>query len=339
MVRNVVKAVEDDNHDVRYSDYKDYGDRGGNFQTAYKSNYKPSGGYVTAPAKILVSGELTESDDTRVYNYFKYWEVYTEATDTTSEQLYTKCYFPEFNLTLYQNSIIKAVYVPEDKKPASPSAQSLADGISASVTFMENSRTQWTEDSTQKRISAYKANSVPDSYHNGGDRIYTDFLISFTYNDLLLNTFNTKQLNDATKMTPGLIVETAGDLPINAATGEYETKDQAYYAEHYGTSIDNSALETFIKSPATSSGNYLKSEFTMEELDNKNRINYYYSLPNISHSTLKETTRKNKVYRAYAYLRTSTGVVTVSLFTLLSMIWLLLQTAKMVDSIKEVFKR
>ena len=49
-------------------------------------------------------------------------------------------------------------------------------------------------------------------------------------------------------------------------------------------------------------GNLLISEFDVTELDNKNRVQFYYSLPNKSHSTFNDTTRRFKVYRAYAYI-------------------------------------
>lgn len=72
-------------------------------------------------------------------------------------------------------------------------------------------------------------------------------------------------------------------------------------------------MNSFIQDTSKSAdGNYLKSEFTLEELDNKNRINYYYSLPNIKHSDLTATTRKNMVYRAYSYLRNGSALVMVS---------------------------
>lgn len=125
------------------------------------------------------------------------------------------------------------------------------------------------------------------------------------------------RLNNSTGtgLTPGLIVQTAGDLPTNETTGLPETKTQEYYAANYNDSLSSYAVETFIKAGPTvkSSGDYLKSEFTLSELDNKNRINYYYSLPNISHSKLEPTVRKNKVYRAYSYLRDANNdVVAIS---------------------------
>lgn len=290
--------------DAIQTEYQEYGADSASWQTVYKSNYKIKGKYVKAPEKLLVSN----ASGVKTYTFFKYWEVYNMPTAKTSSELYTKCYYPEFNLTIYQDSIIKAVYGNETS--VSPSDQALADDNSiaekgkATITFMENSRTQWTA-SNNPPITSDKGKTVPNSYQNGGDRIYTDFLISYTYKDLLLK--------ESTKLgfTPGLVVETAGELPKE--NGEYVTKDQEYYKTHYDTTKTPEALKSFIRDTSNSAdGNYLKSEFKLTELDNKNRINYYYSLPNIKHSDLTATTRKNMVYRAYSYLRNGSSLVMVS---------------------------
>ena len=291
--------------DAIQTDYRDYGEDSLSWQTAYKSHYTINGNYVKAPEKLLVSNE----NSVKTYTFFKYWEVYNMPTAKTSSELYTKCYYPEFNLTIYQDSIIKAVY--GNQTSVSPSEQALADDTSiaeqgkATITFMENSRTQWTASNNSPVITSNKGKTVPDSYQNGGDRIYTDFLISYTYQDLLLK--------ESTNLgfTPGLVVETAGELPKE--NGEYVTKDQEYYKTHYDTTKTPEALNSFIQDTSKSAdGNYLKSEFKLTELDNKNRINYYYSLPNIKHSDLTATTRKNMVYRAYSYLRKGSSLVMVS---------------------------
>ena len=291
--------------DATQTDYKEYGEDNVLWQTVYKSHYTINGNYVKAPEKLLVSNV----SDVKTYTFFKYWEVYNMPTAKTSSELYTKCYYPEFNLTIYQDSIIKAVYGNETS--VSPSEQALDDDNSiaekgkATITFMENSRTQWTASDNSPAITSDKGKTVPGSYQNGGDRIYTDFLISYTYKDLLLK--------DSTKLgfIPGLVVETAGELPKE--NGEYVTKDQEYYKTHYDTTKTPEALNSFIRDTSKSAdGNYLKSEFTLAELDNKNRINYYYSLPNIKHSDLTATTRKNMVYRAYSYLRNGSYLVMVS---------------------------
>ena len=252
---------------------------------------------------------VSNENSVKTYTFFKYWEVYNMPTAKTSSELYTKCYYPEFNLTIYQDSIIKAVYGNETS--VSPSDQAWADDNDitekgkATITFMENSRTQWTASDNNPAITSDKGKNVPISYQNGGDRIYTDFLISYTYKDLLLN--------ESTNLgfIPGLVVETAGELPKE--NGEYVTKDQEYYKTHYDTTKTPEALNSFIQDTSKSAdGNYLKSEFKLTELDNKNRINYYYSLPNIKHSDLTATTRKNMVYRAYSYLRNGSALVMVS---------------------------
>ena len=211
--------------DANQTDYQEYGADNASWQTVYKSHYTINGNYVKAPEKLLVSNV----SGVKTYTFFKYWEVYNMPTAKTSSELYTKCYYPEFNLTIYQDSIIKAVYGNETS--VSPSDQALADDNDikekgkATITFMENSRTQWTASDNNPAITSDKGKPVPVSYQHGGDRIYTDFLISYTYKDLLLN----KSTNLG--FTPGLVVETAGELPKE--NGEYVTKDQEYYKTHW----------------------------------------------------------------------------------------------------------
>ena len=55
----------------------------------------------------------------------------------------------------------------------------------------------------------------------------------------------------------------------------------------------------------TSQGNFLISQFSNSELDNKNRIRYFYTLPNRRHNAelTDDLPRRFKVYRAYAYIK------------------------------------
>ena len=47
------------------------------------------------------------------------------------------------------------------------------------------------------------------------------------------------------------------------------------------------------------------SQFSNKELDNKNRIRYFYTLPNRRHNAelTDDLPRRFKVYRAYAYIK------------------------------------
>ena len=271
------------------ADYIEVGGRSStdiSYRTEYGKNYTIGGSFVTAPEKVLNGGQ---------WEYFDYWKVENVGNDKTGSAEYTRCYYPEFNLSLYQDSIITPVF-DADSEGTTPHERALRDDNArndpyntdgrATITLMENSRMQWT--------TGRDGNNLPDTYANGGDRIYTDFLISYTYNDLQLRT-------DTTGMKAGIVIETVRDLDM--VDGNYVTKDQIDYKNSDDSSVDKSAVEAYIKNGTGSK--FLKSEFNVTKLDDKNRMNYYYSLPNISQSTHQPTERKNKLYRAYSYLKDS----------------------------------
>ena len=85
---------------------------------------------------------------------------------------------------------------------------------------------------------------------------------------------------------------------------EISTKLSGKDSQGQVITVDRDAdLKAFIANHSSNlDGNLLISEFDVTELDNKNRVQFYYSLPNKSHSTFNDTTRRFKVYRAYAYI-------------------------------------
>ncbi|MEE1262700.1 fibro-slime domain-containing protein [Ruminococcus sp.] len=276
--------------------YNEYGGRSNTetqYRTGYGDNYKISGDYVTAPTRVW-------DTSTNSFKYFSYWSVWNvaDAASKTGSSEYTRCYYPEFNLSLYQDSIITPVYnhssylSPSERAQADDAARtdSFSKNGRATITMMENSRMQWT--------AGRPGNTLSGTYINGGDRIYTDFLVSYTYQDLMLNT-------DTTGMKAGIVVETVRELDHNE--GVYFTKTQAEYAQTDNSSINKSDIKAFAE--GGTNANLLKTEFSVTTLDNKNRKNQYYSLPNISQTTHEATTRKIKLYRAYSYLKNSSGKV------------------------------
>lgn len=276
--------------------YNEFGGRSNTvtqYRTGYGDNYKISGDYVTAPTRVWD----TTTDSFKYFSYWSVWNVADAASKTGSSE-YTRCYYPEFNLSLYQDSIITPVYnhssylSPSERAQADDAARtdSFSTNGRATITMMENSRMQWT--------AGRAGNTLSGTYINGGDRIYTDFLVSYTYQDLMLNT-------DTTGMKAGIVVETVRELDQNE--GVYFTKTQAEYAQTDNSSIDKSAIKAFAE--GGTNANLLKTEFSVTTLDNKNRKNQYYSLPNISQTTHEATTRKIKLYRAYSYLKNSKGTV------------------------------
>lgn len=277
------------------NEYVEFGGRSTtttNYRTGYGANYFISGSYVTAANKVW---NTTENR----WEYFDYWKVENVGDSKTGSAEYTRCYYPEFNLSLYQDSILTPIYTTR-AEGMTPSQRAAADdnaridtystGGRATITMMENSRMQWT--------GGRAGNTLSGTYVNGGDRIYTDFLVSYTYGDKQLNT-------DTTGMKGGIVIETVRDLDSN--DDGYYTKDQSEYKTTDDSSINKANIKAFIEGGANAA--LLKTEFNVTTLDNKNRKNQYYSLPNISQTTHDPTERKNKLYRAYSYLKDSSGTV------------------------------
>ena len=241
---------------------------------------------------------------------FQYWSVKTVNDENNGKHEsveYTRCYSKEFNFALFQDIILEPVY-----KQAGDTTPE--DNIGATITFIENSRNQY---NAGKKGSA-STNDMPATRNIAGDRIYSDFLISFGDN---MDLVKKEQLNTNAPGTKyaGLIIETVGD--IEKVDDKYTTKSDSYYKSLYGGTLSEiseklsgkdvtvnreNEIKIFIKTHGNKAevDNLIISEFDVTKLDNKNRVQYYYSLPNRKHQTLEDSlTRRFKVYRAYSYLR------------------------------------
>ena len=283
------------------------------------SEVKTYGG-ETEPDVLEAPAEIFEAkgDGTFDRHIFRYWSLKTVDEAKRSSMEYTRGYSQKLNLVLFQNTIATPVYTLETSASdrVNPQAQQKADeekGIT--ITFIENSRNQYNENQCGSITNANRQAQ--------GDRIYSDFLLSF--NNVAKNSSGDPiQLNTlaANTMKAGLIIETVGDIDIDSTTGQYITKTEAQYQGVYGNTLTDISsklsgkdsqgntvtvdreeqLKSFINNSSNDlDGKLLKSEFDVTQLDNKNRVQFYYSLPNKSHSTMADTERRFKVYRAYAY--------------------------------------
>ena len=275
----------------------------------YKS-YEEAAAHDTVPQFVAAPKVIYDGDTPK---YFRYWTVKTVPTDNDYQGVeYTKCYYYEFNLTIYQDSIVEPVYkaltaeeVAAGYTP-SPHAEAIKDGNAngAVVTFIENSR---------NRYNVYNSNVPAETRRSKGDRIYNDFLLSYaSESDLQYRTF------DEGTYTAGIAIQRVARLDTN---GDDVITDTAYYAEKYGSSTDTmtfvapgtdtktafnkTVLQNFVKGNATYNDDFglESSQFDATRLDNKNRIQYYYSYSIKSHSDLTvDTGNKDYVYRAFAYM-------------------------------------
>ena len=247
--------------------------------------------YVTAVESIV------DKDDSTKIKHFQYWSIQTVPADVTSNtyQAYdltkrqyevARCYNLEFNFTAYQDYIIEPVY--------GDSVSTHEHKDSATITFTENGRNQWNA-----------AGGKGSASWNYGDRIFSDFMISFDRADkLMLNTVTDNSV------TTGLVVETVG--LIDKDNDVYTPKSEKEYAEQYDENQNTDDVLAYING-GQYTGTYEKSNIKLSSLDNKNRIEFYRGVPNItqkadSFANANETNRKYYVYRAYAYMKDSNGV-------------------------------
>lgn len=299
-------------------------------QTPYGKWYTLNNKYTEAEAQFVSAPRelYKEKDDGSLERYvFLYWSMKTtpegHARRTTEE--YKRCYNWDFNMTFYQDTIVEPFYAlagTEDTNltPAQLEARDTANGGGTNITFLENSRNQWNRD------GGY--NQEDPSREHQGDRVYSDFLLSFSYNDDMLRNALSKKItetrnidgkdveftyylpytvdNNELHYSGGLVIERV-ECPDITSTSDIKTQDQ--YRQTYGDGDNLVAAATdFINSGKTSDGNFLLNEtFSAAGFDNKNQFEYSTSFANKSHTNLSDRPYKSYVYRAYTYLRDYDG--------------------------------
>ncbi len=280
-----------------------------NFGTWFSTNGAKFGDgttptFVTAPM-VIYNGDQAMG--------FKYWTVKTYGTDLYPSTEYTKCYFRDFNLSIYQDSIVEPHYENITAEQAAnyhpnPHDVAIADGNAngAVVTFLENSRNQY---------NVFNDNISQSTRKYMGDRIYTDFVLSYaSADDLKFQDYADDEY------TAGLAIQKVAALESD---GTNVNTSSTYYANKYGDSLTNmtyngaafsqASLVDFIKGTPSydDSIGLERSEFDANKLDNKNRIQYYYSYSVRSHSDLTDNHNKDYVYRAFAYMKDKNDNVTM----------------------------
>lgn len=198
-------------------------------------------------------------------------------------------------MTMYQDCYVEPVYAatPTD---FDPSARSLADTENgeAIISFIENSRNQWNEQGG--------GTGMTDDKLQAGDRIYSDFLLTFGYQDRLLNKEN-GGVDEA-----GFVLEQVREL--DTSDGKYVTQKAGDYATENTTPLDTlkENVKTYIAGQ-TVDGFVNKSIINLNSLDNKNQTKYSFSIKNKAYGNLAEGNAKNFVYRAYSYLKVGDNIV------------------------------
>lgn len=235
--------------------------------------------------------------------YFQYWKVFS----ADGSKLIRKCYYNEFNLTFYEAYRIEAVY---GSKPTTPSSQSKTDDIKASISFLENSRNQW-----NYNHGGTVGTAVKSYWQLYGDRVFSDFALSFSYKDKMIKTVTSSNLKTQ------LVIEQLDTLSVkDAETGELDTKNNLPTPANDGTAD----LKTYIDNNTNANNHrYIVQNIDKTGLDNKNCIEYYYNFANVTQQNMTleaynakkstfvptATDLRNHYYRAYAVITDGTDTV------------------------------
>jgi len=266
--------------------------------------------FVPAPLWIEVDGTT---------KYFQYWSVKRASEFGSAEVEYTRCYDYCFDLSIFTNCIVEPIYVSlndwaqkdraayiktyYDFEHFDPSLTMAADNLDIGITYLEASRNQYNNNGSGDRTQQLLA----------GDVIYTDFVLNFNYaagktgEDVF-------KLSERTDVKCGLIVEAVDYMKKSGK--DFVTDVSKYTAGDIKAEQRDNLINYIAGEYAgnTRPSGAIKSEFASTQLDNKNCIQYYYSLNNrtLAKSATTETaineqltnTSQNryKVFRAYAYL-------------------------------------
>jgi len=264
--------------------------------------YDTDGSFLTAPQTL---------DNNGTTMYFKYWQIktdYNEKDTNYSDTNSKRCYYDSFNMTMYQDSYVEAVYDTTETS-FNPSAQSYADTENgeARIAFMETSRNQWNN------------NGDPVTNKLAGDRIYTDFQLTFGYKDILLNTAVESGIKTGFVMEQVALLDEEGGKFVTKTESEYKTRYDGDTAQK--TTREN-AVKAYIADKSKSTytdalGAHtfkLNSNIALATLDNKNQCKHSVDMSNkvLRGDNLEEGTLKNYVYRAYTYIQLSDGSIVLS---------------------------
>ena len=260
--------------------------------------------YQNEKNAAFVTAPMTLTDDGKTL-YFQYWQITSDANTSAAKRDLgvdnKRCYYHQFNMTMYQDNVIEPVYeeTPSDLTPRERSYQYNKDGV-AKIDFIENSRNQWNADGAPDEST--------DVRRTAGDRIYSDFLLTFDYKDIKLQT-NPNSEN----IQAGFAFERVAVLDADPTDAtKYVTKKQSEY--HTANALTEASGKTAVENCAMTGnreGDVLFIEnIDLTDLDNKNQMKYSFNITNKAYGTLAESDNKNYVYRAYSYLKITNGSTT-----------------------------
>ena len=255
--------------------------------------------------------------------YFTRWDIFNTKGDFVAS-----CFNRRFNYSGYDNYVVKPVYeTAPDASGNNPNtyASSTGDGYKSQITFLDDSRNQWNNGASGNYNSV---TNLSDANY-AGDKIFTDFAITYAYEGRNINTVS----SDEAKIRVGMVIErldaldTAGSTTITTAS---------YYADKYkgdtgwqnlagrlaGTTsgtLTSAVTEGHKCYNSKIAANYEVAGYTQfsnpapgaisgqeSVVDNFNRLQWFYTFNNSTKTTAEadtvEGTMKNYAFRAISYI-------------------------------------
>lgn len=254
-------------------------------------NNGENGIFTEEGKKNWIAAPATIKDGNSVLN-FQYWSV--KPTDRAGENDpdVARCYFQGFNFVAYDNYIITPVYGASTVVPSD-------FGKNTNITYVETNRNQWNTNGTDYDYKTQKDKAA--------DLLYNDFIVAYNYDGK--DIFNGDADSEIAEL--GVVVERIQKLEIKD-DGTYDTTLSRYT----GIETHENEVDKVINGTSTEK-NYTKHAIATNNLDNKNRIQFYngvYNTAGWKQNTEGGTptayyTYKNYVYRAYSYMKLINGTI------------------------------
>lgn len=262
--------------------------------------------------------DIKTTDTTKIaQKYFSYWNV-----TNTKNEFVAKVYSLDFNYSGYDNYFATPVYESNQDEFRALRGQ---QGTSTTITYLGETRNQWnvyTSDPTKAIDGTDLTGStikLASSAGQSADKILEDFALSYVHNGEEIS-----KLSDNVEI--GVVVQQLEEL--DTLNGSYITTPSYYQNKYSGTVA---ASITQIKaltdrnttvSSGDAKGVYVKSGLTngKASLDNKNRLDYYFTFNNHKAVSGTSTTpsegalRNDRLYayRAFTYIKIGSDEMVVS---------------------------
>ena len=168
---------------------------------------------------------------------------WTIQTDDSNGIEVAKCYTREFNFLAYDNYLITACYGKD--------VDASKSGVSATMQFLEYSRNQ---------------------YDTGKDRVYADFAVAYNYNHLLLQESNNSDIVCGVAFVLNSSYKSVG----NAVDTTFSVDSEALYNK-----VKDLNDKTTTDKKLADGSKVFNYVIDKKNLDNKNRIEYNWSVDNL----------------------------------------------------------